>query len=290
MHYEMNIAKNFLKTITGKKDTVKVRRDLQRQGLRRHLWLVSNPRSGEKMLKPAAPYDLSDHEFEVFASTLELVKIPSGYASSFGKHIHSKKYGALKSHDYHVLIQNLLPLAIQGLLQPTARVAVMRMYKVYRRICSKVYDPSQFQFLLNDVVENMALLEMEFPPSFFDVMIHLPYYIVEELDMCGPVTTRWMYLVERYMKTLKNYVRNTARPEASMAEGYVKDECIGFITEYLQRFAVIERRIWDAKEEYGDAEEVLEGGGKAYIMSTVLRDAAHKYALRNTEVIQPWLT
>jgi hypothetical protein len=99
-----------------------------------------------------------------------------------------------------------------------------------------------------------------------------------------------MYPVERHMKTLKNYVRNTARPEASMAEGYVKDECIGFITEYLQRFAVIERRIWDAKEEYGDAEEVLEGGGKAYIMSTVVRDAAHKYALRNTEVMQPWLT
>jgi hypothetical protein len=107
------------------------------------------------------------------------------------------------------------------------------MCKVYRRICSKVYDPSQFQSLLNDVAESMALLEMEFPPSFFDVMTHLPYHIVEELDMCGPVTTRWMYPVERYMKTLKNYVRNTARPEASMAEGYVKDECIGFITEYL---------------------------------------------------------
>jgi hypothetical protein len=109
----------------------------------------------------------------------------------------------------------------------------MRMCKVYRRICSKVYDPSQFQSLLNDVAESMALLKMEFPPSFFDVMTHLPYHIVEELDMCGPVTTRWMYLVERYMKTLKNYVRNTARPEASMAEGYVKDECIGFIIEYL---------------------------------------------------------
>jgi hypothetical protein len=230
MHCEMNIAKNFLKTITGKKDTVKVRRDLQRRGLHRHLWLVPNPRRGGKMLKPAALYVLSDREFEVSASTLESVKMPSGYASNFGKHIRSKKYGALKSHDYHVLIQNLLPLAIRGLLQPTARVAVMRMCKVYSRICSKVYDPSQFQSLLNDVAESMALLKMEFPPSFFDVMTHLPYHIVEELDMCGPVITRWMYPVERYMKTLKNYVRNTARPEASMAEGYVKDECIGFIT------------------------------------------------------------
>ena len=48
-----------------------------------------------------------------------------------------------------------------------------------------------------------------------------------------------------------------ARPEASMAEGYVKDECLGFITEYLQRFEVsidecgmpmknteMQRRLW----------------------------------------------
>jgi hypothetical protein len=76
-------------------------------------------------------------------------------------------------------------------------------------------------------------LEMEFPPSFFDIMTHLPYYLVQELDMCGPVATRWMYPVERYMKILKSYVRNTARPKATMAEGYVKEECIGFITEYL---------------------------------------------------------
>ena len=94
----------------------------------------------------------------------------------------------------------------------------------------------------------MALLKMEFTPSFFDIMTHLPYHIVQELDMYGPVSTRWMYPVERYMKTLKNYVRNMARPEAFIAEEYIKDECIGFIMEYLQRFDVVERRIWDADE------------------------------------------
>jgi hypothetical protein len=52
---------------------------------------------------------------------------------------------------------------------------------------------------------------------------------------------------------------------------------------------VVERRIWDAEEEYGDAEEVPKGGGKAHIMSTVLRDATHKYALTNMEVMQLWL-
>jgi hypothetical protein len=138
-----------------------------------------------------------------------------------------------------------------------------------------VYDPSEFQSLQLDVAESMALVEMEFPPSFFDIMTHLLYHIVEELDMWGPVTTRWIYHVERYMKTLKSYVRNMARLEASMAEMYVKDECIGFITEYMQRFYVVEWRVWDTDEEYGDAEEVLEGGGKPYIMTSALRDAAH---------------
>jgi hypothetical protein len=84
-----------------------------------------------------------------------------------------------------------------------------------------------------------------------------------------------MYPVERYMKTLKGYVRDMARPKASIAEGYLKDECLGFVTEYLQRFDVVHRQVWDAEEEYGDVEEVLEGVGKPYLMTAELCDIAH---------------
>jgi hypothetical protein len=101
----MNLAKNFLKTITGKKDTVKVRRDLQRKGIRKHLWLLPNPRRRGKMYKPAAPYVLSDEDFNEFARTLEALHTPLGYSSAFGKEIRKKKFGGLKSHDYHVLMQ-----------------------------------------------------------------------------------------------------------------------------------------------------------------------------------------
>jgi hypothetical protein len=140
-----------------------------------------------------------------------------------------------------------------------------------------------------DVAKSMALLEMEFPPSFFDIMTHLPYHLVQELDLYGLVSIRWMYPVERYMKTLKGYVWKMARLEASMAEGYVKDECIGFVTEYLQRFDVVHRWVWDADEEYGEVEEALEGAGKSYMLSFALRDVAHKYVLRNVAIMQPWL-
>ena len=288
MHCEQNVAKNILKTVTGEKDTVKVRRDLQRRGIRRHLWLTPNPRRNGGMLKPMAPYVLTNDEFDAFANTLESLKPPTGLVSNMAQHIRKKKFGGLKSHDYHVLMQQLMPLALRGLLQRGPRMAVMRICRVFRKICASVWDPSEIQALNADVARSMALLEIHFPPSFFDVMTHLVYHLVDELDVCGPVACRWMYPIERYMKTLKEYVRNTARPEACMAEGYVRDECLGFTTEYLQRFEVVDRRVWDADEEYGDAEEVLEGAGVKYLMSPALRDLAHQYALSNLSLMEPW--
>jgi hypothetical protein len=120
----------------------------------------------------------------------------------------------------------------------------MRMCKIFRRICTKVYNPAKFESLQVDITESMALLKMEFPSSFFDIiMTHLLYHLVQELDLYGPVNTRWMYPVERYMKALKGYVQIMARPEAFMAEGYIKNECIGFVTKYLQRFNVVHRQV-----------------------------------------------
>jgi hypothetical protein len=112
MHCEMNLAKNFLKTIVGTKDTIKVRQDLQRKNIKKHLWLVRNPQRGRKMLKPAAPYVLNDDEFKVFVNTIKNLKTPSRHSSNLGKHIRSKKFGGLKSHDYHVFMQQLLPLGL----------------------------------------------------------------------------------------------------------------------------------------------------------------------------------
>jgi hypothetical protein len=101
----MNLAKNFLKTISGIKDTVKVRRDLQRRKIRRHLWLTAHSERGGKLMKPHALYVLTPAEFELFAQTIQSLKMPTAYSSSLGKHIRGKKFGSLKSYDYHVLMQ-----------------------------------------------------------------------------------------------------------------------------------------------------------------------------------------
>jgi hypothetical protein len=51
------------------------------------------------------------------------------------------------------------------------------------------------------------MLKMEMPPTFFDVMTHLVLHLVEELDLCGPINTHWMYCKKRINKVMKGYVR-----------------------------------------------------------------------------------
>ena len=102
-------------------------------------------------------------------------------------------------------------------------MAVMRICKVFRKICSSVWNSLEIDGLQADIVRSMALSEIHIPPSFFDVTTRVIYHLVNELDVCGPISSRWMYPIERYMKTLRDYVKNKARPEASMVEGYVRD-------------------------------------------------------------------
>ncbi len=45
-------------------------------------------------------------------------------------------------------------------------MAIMKVSKVLRRICFKVWDPSKIDSLQNDVAINLTLMEMHFPPSF----------------------------------------------------------------------------------------------------------------------------
>ena len=140
MHCEKKFAENLLKTICGykEKDSVRVRRDMEREGIRPHLWMVWDPNNASRTLKPAANYVLTPREFDIFCTRLENIKVPSDYCSEIGMHIRTRKFGALKSHDYHILMQSLLLLALWGLMDRSTRMAIMRSCRVFRRICSKV--------------------------------------------------------------------------------------------------------------------------------------------------------
>ena len=60
-------------------------------------------------------------------------------------------------------------------------MALMRMYKVFQKISTKVYKPIEFHSFQVDVVESMVLLGMGFLPLVFAIMTHLLYHLIEEL-------------------------------------------------------------------------------------------------------------
>ena len=52
-------------------------------------------------------------------------------------------------------------------------------------------------------------------------MTHLLVHMVKEIGILGHVFLHNMFPFERYFAVLKKYVRNRARPEGSIAKGYV---------------------------------------------------------------------
>jgi hypothetical protein len=50
--------------------------------------------------------------------------------------------------------------------------------------------------------------------------------LIREIRVCGSIYLRWMYPVERYIKTLKGYMKNLHYLEALIVERYITKETI----------------------------------------------------------------
>lgn len=282
MHIEKNIAEGVIKFLFGDKDTAESRRDLEEVGLRRELWL--RPRTNRQgFFKPDAPYVLSEAEKKIFIQDVSAIRTPTGYGSSLGKCLKKTGFIGLKSHDFHCLVQQIIPVAIRSLLQPLQRTALIRLGKSLNRICARVLDKAELKALRLYVVETMCILEVCFPPAFFDVMQHCLIHLVDEIEICGPVGGRWMYPCERYLGTLKSYVRTKSHPEASIANGYAAEEALGFCTEYLNLHAFTKRHVWETAEDEGSRGSVVQGHGRVVNLTASSVAVAHNYIIEQHE-------
>jgi len=101
-------------------------------------------------------------------------------------------------------------------------------------LCSKELDGKELANMSASIRETLCRLEMIFPQTFFDIMVHLPVHVAEEVALGGPICYRWMYHMERYLHMVKGYVRNKAHPEGSIVEGYITKECMTFCSEFFK--------------------------------------------------------
>ena len=161
MHLMKNLCVNllgFLGTYGQLKDTLEARRDLKET-------------KQQEDLRPAS-YTLSKEEKESMFDCLNSMKVPSCYSSNMQGRINmkEKKFTNLKSHDCHVLITQLLPVALRGILPENVRLAVVKLCAFLNEISQKAIDPNKLTRLQNDVVQCLVSFEMVFPPSFFNIL------------------------------------------------------------------------------------------------------------------------
>ena len=71
--------------------------------------------------------------------------------------------------------------------------------------------------------------------SFMDLEVHLLLHLVDEVELVGVVSCRWMFFLWRYMKKLKGFVRQREKPEESMEEGYISHDFFYYASEYIKQ-------------------------------------------------------
>ena len=83
------------------------------------------------------------------------------------------------------------------------------------------------------------MCEMQkYPPlPFFNAQEHYLIHQVEEIEMCGPIHTRSMQMVERHLKSLKDFFTQRARPKGSMVVGYMVYQYLVYISQYIPKLA-----------------------------------------------------
>ena len=238
MHIENNIVDKILGTllnIGGKtKDHLNARRDLEEMGIRKTLHPINTGDDKHFEIR-AASFDMTKQKKETFCSVLMNAKLPYGTVSNISRCVHMKerKISGYKSHDAHYILQCLLQFAAAKTLKPEVAIPLIRLGAFFRGICGKVIELDEVGKLQEEIIEILCQLEMIFPPAFFDIMVHLPIHLCKEIEWGGPVHLRWMYGIERYLCKLKSYVRNRARPEGCIAEGYLAEECLTFCSKFL---------------------------------------------------------
>jgi hypothetical protein len=170
------------------------------------------------MKLPTSCITLSKNEKE-FCGFLKNIKVPSGYSTNVSRLIsltELKIAPGVKSHDYHVLLMQMIAVGIQNILLVNDRETIMNFCFFFNAIGQKVLSEEALESLEKRHYETLCFLEMYFSPAFFDVYVHFTAHLIKEIKLFGLVFLHQMYAYERFNGVLKSFVRNQTYPEGSM--------------------------------------------------------------------------
>jgi len=97
-----------MKTLMGMNDNPGSRQDTQNLGIRDEIWLQSTTRANADYYMPHAPYVLNTKERKEFVGIISSIRILTNYVGSIHKRLMDGKLQYMKTHDYHILIQQVM--------------------------------------------------------------------------------------------------------------------------------------------------------------------------------------
>ncbi|XP_004301917.1 PREDICTED: uncharacterized protein LOC101297846 [Fragaria vesca subsp. vesca] len=266
------------------KDNLRSRRDLEAMGIKKQ-YLVKEREDGTKYFEPA-DFEMKNDGKDKFLLALSQLRMPDGSASNIARRVclKGRTIGGLKSHDNRTLLQQLIPLCIRSSLPKNVVEGLNDLGKFFKVLCSKLNCVADLEEARSRIIVTLYDLEKIFPPSFFDVMEHFPIHLAEEALIAGAVEFQWMYPIERYLLILKQYVRQRAHPKASIANGYLMEECMNFCSQYLKDMSCKSNRLLRRKNDEDNSKK-----GKTFLLSDVTRTQIHRWVLFHTDAVTPYL-
>jgi hypothetical protein len=91
---------------------------------------------------PHAQYTLSKEQMKAFYDFLREVKFLDGFASNITRCLKADgtKVQSLKTHDCHIILQRILPVAMRGFLDKNIYEAIAELGTFFRQLCSRTLD------------------------------------------------------------------------------------------------------------------------------------------------------
>ena len=177
-----------------------------------------------------------------------------------------------------------------GSLTVEIRTIIYKLAELVRWISQKEIQTTSIDSTRKNVVELVCMIEKYLPPSMLTIQVHLLVHVVDEIEMAGTVHCRWMFFLERFMKTLKGFVRQKARPEGSMAEGWIVQESLVYIAEWIAEFDKESPMLWRLGEDERLTTDVAHGGGSSKRMDTTLEEKINRFCMLHHPAMVRWLT
>ena len=212
----MHITKNVTESLIGilmeakgkGKDSLNTHLDLQELEVRPELHPELQPDGTQKLL--VASWTLKIEEKKKLLSLFHELKVPNGYCSNIKRLANMKdlKFNIhlMKAYDCHVIMTQVLLVAIRGVLLEKLRDPIIKLCSFFNTISHKVIDPATLDKLEKDMHHTMSRLEMNLPPTFFDMSVHLISHLIQQIRALGLLFLHQMFPFEMLMSILRKYV------------------------------------------------------------------------------------